>query len=271
MKSINILVIGAGNMGITFAEGMSTSNLLKGSRINVYDISNDRAKEVEAMNIFKVNTSLKDCLSNADIIFLAVKPYNINALFESMYPYTNKDQIFVSVMAGVQIKTIQEGLNVKKVIRSMPNLPAKIGVGLTSFTVSDAVSNSEVFLVERLLKTTGSAVFVKNEEMIDASTSISGSGPAYVFYFMQAIVEKAMGLGFSEEEAKKMTIKTFDGAVKLYKKHKETPNQWIEKVASKGGTTRAALDVLEKDNVKKSIIDAISGAFEKAVELGKAN
>ena len=189
MKSINILVIGAGNMGITFAEGMSTSNLLKGSRINVYDISNDRAKEVEAMNIFKVNTSLKDCLSSADIIFLAVKPYNINALFESMYPYTNKDQIFVSVMAGVQIKTIQEGLNVEKVIRSMPNLPAKIGVGLTSFTVSDAVSNSEVFLVERLLKTTGSAVFVKNEEMIDASTSISGSGPAYVFYLMQAIVE----------------------------------------------------------------------------------
>ncbi len=268
MKSINILVIGAGNMGLTFAEGMSRSSILKGNKINIYDVSHQRIAEIQQMGLFNVCSSLDVCLPQADIVFLAVKPYNIEELFTSMKPFTNPDQIFVSIMAGVKIKTIQDSLEVDKVIRSMPNLPAKIGEGMTSFTISKTVSKSESFLVNELMETTGITVEVANEKMIDASTGISGSGPAYVFYFMQAIVEKSINLGFTEEEAKRMTIQTFNGAVKLYEKHKETPNEWIEMVASKGGTTRAAIDILDKGHVKESIIQAVTGAFERAVELG---
>ncbi|PCH73177.1 MAG: pyrroline-5-carboxylate reductase [Flavobacteriaceae bacterium] len=268
---MNILVIGAGNMGLTFAEGMSHSSILKGNKINIYDVSKQRIEEIKKMGIFNVCTSLQLCLPQADIVFLAVKPYNIEELFGNMRAFTNPSQIFVSIMAGVKIKTIQDNLDVEKVIRSMPNLPTKIGEGMTSFTISKSVSKSESFLVNELMETTGITVEVENENMIDASTGISGSGPAYVFYFMQAIVEKSMNLGFTEEEAKRMTIQTFNGAVKLYEKHKETPKEWIEMVASKGGTTRAAIDILDRGQVKESIIQAVTGAFERAVEMGNVD
>ncbi len=151
----------------------------------------------------------------------------------------------------------------------MPNLPAQVGKGLTSFTASDEVSRLELSTVESLLDTTGRSVRLDSENDIDASTGISGSGPAYVFYFMQSMLEAALDMGFSDYDSKVLVSTTFEGAIELFKRNKLTPEKWMDKVASEGGTTRAALDSMEDNNVKDLIKEAAYAAFNRAVELGK--
>lgn len=151
----------------------------------------------------------------------------------------------------------------------MPNLPAQVGKGVTSFTVSKHVSKLEAKLVKSLLDTTGISVKVKNEKFIDASTSISGSGPAYVFYFMESMMQAAQDMGFTEKVSKILVSQTFEGAVELFNQSDLSPKKWMDRVASKGGTTRAALDSMEDNNIRELIHDAAYAAFDRAVELGK--
>jgi len=186
-----------------------------------------------------------------------------------MKPLINDDQLFVSLMAGVTIQLIQEQLGVNKVIRTMPNLPAQVGKGVTSYTESKEVSKLELIMVRNLLDTTGTSIHVDTENFIDASTGISGSGPAYVFYFMQSMLEAALQMGFSQYDSKVLVISTFEGAIELFNQNDISPESWIAKVASKGGTTQAAIDSMEDNNVKQLIQDAAYAAFNRAIELGK--
>lgn len=266
---MKILVIGAGNMGLTYAEGMSKSKLLNNENIMVLDKSDEKLNELHQMPYFDAYKEFEDCVPKADIIFLAVKPYHAESVFEDIKPLLSPRQIAVSVMAGVTIETIQEGTGLTKIIRSMPNLPAQIGQGLTAYIATPKVTNEEVAIVEALLNTTGKSIQVANERFIDASTGISGSGPAYVFYFMQSMMEAATQMGFSKEDATLLVSQTFKGAVELFNQHDLTPKSWMEKVASKGGTTQAALDSMDKNNVNKLIQEAAFAAFNRAVELGK--
>ena len=184
---MKVLVLGAGNMGLTYAEGMANSPFLNKRKLMIFDVSPQKTEALSTMAQFDAYDSIEECVPQADVIFIAVKPYHSQSLFDSIKPYINQDQLFVSLMAGVTINTIQEGLGVKKVIRTMPNLPAKVGKGVTSFTESKEVSRVELLTVRSLLDTTGESIHVETEQFIDASTGISGSGPAYVFYFMQSI------------------------------------------------------------------------------------
>lgn len=266
---MKVLVIGAGNMGLTYAEGMATSPLLNHRKLMVFDISAEKIAFLNQMEIFDVYENIEDCLPQADVVFLAVKPYHSEELFQKIKSMVNDQQIFVSLMAGVTIETIQNGLGVKKVVRTMPNLPAQVGKGVTSYTEAAEVSRVELLMVRNLLDTTGKSIRVKNENFIDASTGISGSGPAYVFYFMQSMMEAALKMGFSENDSKVLVSQTFEGAVELFNQNSISPNTWMERVASKGGTTRAALDSMEDNNVKELIKDAAYAAFDRAVELGE--
>lgn len=266
---MKVLVIGAGNMGLTYSEGMSSSTLLGKQKLRIYDTDPNKIEMLRKQPEFDVYTSLADGLPKADIVFLAVKPYHCESLFQEMQPLVQKEQIFVSLMAGVTINTIQEGLNVEKVIRTMPNLPAKVGKGVTSYTGAEAVSRVELLMVRHLLDTTGTSIHVDTEKFIDASTGISGSGPAYVFYFMQSMLEAAQKMGFSDYDSKVLVSNTFEGAIELFNQSDITPERWIDKVASKGGTTQAAIDSMDDNNVKQLIQDAAYAAFDRAVELGK--
>jgi pyrroline-5-carboxylate reductase len=172
-------------------------------------------------------------------------------------------------MAGVTIEKIQNLLGVDKVVRTMPNLPAKVGKGVTSFTESSSISRVELLTIRNLLDTTGESIHVKNEEFINKSTGISGSGPAYIFYFMQSMLEAAKKMGFSDNDSKILVSNTFEGAVALFNDSDLSPETWMDRVASKGGTTRAALDSMEDNNVKELIKDAAYAAFNRAVELGE--
>ena len=266
---MKVLVIGAGNMGLAYAESIAKSEHLKKGDLLISDNAPAKTQELRKKSHFEVYDDIADCAPLADIIFIAVKPYHIEELFGKLKKHMVEDQIVISIMAGVTIKTIQDHLNIKKVVRAMPNLPAQVGKGLTSFTASDEVSRLELSTVESLLDTTGRSVRLDSENDIDASTGISGSGPAYVFYFMQSMLEAALDMGFSDYDSKVLVSTTFEGAIELFKRNKLTPEKWMDKVASEGGTTRAALDSMEDNNVKDLIKEAAYAAFNRAVELGK--
>ena len=266
---MKVLVIGAGNMGLTYAEGMSKSKLLKRENIMVLDSSEERMKELDQIPHFDAFNNLEECVPQADIIFVAVKPYHAAQLFDRIKPLIKTGQILISIMAGTTIETIKAQTGLTKIVRAMPNLPAKVGMGLTSYVASPEVSRIELLTIENLLDTTGKSVKVSDENFIDASTGISGSGPAYVFYFMQSMMEAAIQMGFSKNVSKILVGQTFTGAVELFNQNSLSPNSWMEKVASKGGTTRAALDSMEDNKVGELIKEAAFAAFERAVELGK--
>lgn len=268
---MKVLVLGAGNMGLTYAEGMSKSKLLNKKNIMVLDKSEEILDKVDKMDGFDAFKNLEDCAPKADIIFVAVKPNNAPELFKEMKPLITNEQLVISIMAGVTIDFVKKSLGIDKVVRAMPNLAAKVGKGLTSYVSSDEVTKIELIAVESLLNTTGRSVKVNNENFIDASTGISGSGPAYVFYFMQSMMEAALQMGFTENVSKVLVSQTFTGAVELFNKHNLSPNSWMEMVASKGGTTRAALDSFDNNKVGELIKDAAFAAFERAIELGKEN
>ena len=148
---MKLLVIGAGNMGLTYAESMSKSTLLGSKRLQIYDTDPNKIARLKKEKHFEVFTDLKDCLPKADIVFIAVKPYHSDALFENMMTLIHQEQIVVSLMAGVSIQTIQDSLGIKKVVRTMPNLPAKVGKGVTSYTASKEVSRVELTSIRYFL------------------------------------------------------------------------------------------------------------------------
>lgn len=266
---MKVLVIGAGNMGLTYAEAISKSELLQNNQLMILDTDAEKIKQLRKQKNFEVFDNLKSCVPKADIIFVAVKPYHSEDLFAEMKNLVNDEQVFISIMAGVTIQFMKESLGVSRVVRAMPNLPALVGKGVTSYTSSDEVSRLELLTVENLLNTTGKTVRLDTENDIDASTGISGSGPAYIFYFMQSMIEAALKMGFSEYDSKVLVGQTFEGAVELFNSNNLSPESWMNRVASKGGTTRAALDSMEDNNVKEMIKEAAYAAFNRAVELGK--
>lgn len=270
-KKMKVLVIGAGNMGLTYAQAISKSKFLKDKDLMILDSAPEKTSELKKMSHFDVYEKVDDCIPKADIIFIAVKPYHAEDLFASMREFMNDEQIVISLMAGVTIQFIKDNLGISRVVRAMPNLPAQVGKGMTSYTASDEVSRLELLTVENLLDTTGRSVQLDTENDIDASTGISGSGPAYIFYFMQSMIEAAQKMGFSDHDSKVLVGQTFEGAVELFNKSDLDPTSWMDRVASKGGTTRAALDSMEDNNVKELIKDAAYAAFNRAVELGKEN
>ncbi|MCB9425900.1 MAG: pyrroline-5-carboxylate reductase [Flavobacteriales bacterium] len=265
---MRILVIGGGNMGFTYAEGMSKSELSGHHKIMICDAMPQRVAELKEYPEFEVYSEVEECITQADVVFLAVKPFHAEEVFEKIKPLVSPDQIFVSLMAGVNIFTIQKGTGSQKVVRTMPNLPAKVGLGVTSYVAAREVSRIELLTIRSLLDTTGESIHVDNEQQIDYSTGISGSGPAYVFYFMNSMLEAAIQMGFSEHDAKVLVRGTFRGAVELFDRENTSLHTWMDRVASKGGTTRAALDSMEASKVKDAIKEAAFAAFHRAVELG---
>ncbi|HMQ48057.1 MAG TPA: pyrroline-5-carboxylate reductase [Saprospiraceae bacterium] len=265
---MKILIIGGGNMGLTYAQSFLRSHITSKEDMMILEKSPQKAQELAKKDIGTIYGTAEECLRNADLIILAVKPQDAPQLFESIRDQVEAQQVFLSIMAGVKIKTISEALGVRKVIRAMPNLPAQIGMGMTAFTSSDEVTRIELVMVQNLLNTTGKTVYVENEGAIDAATAISGSGPAYVWFFMQSLIEAAQAMGFSYSESELLVGQTFKGAIDLFSKTDFTCEEWIEKVCSKGGTTEAALASYRTNAVHADIIAGAQAALNRAKELG---
>ena len=267
---MKILVIGGGNMGLTYAQSFLRSHISVKEDMMILEKSPEKATLLSKKDIGTVYGNPEDCMHKADIIILAVKPQDTPELFKSLRPHIDKQQVFLSIMAGVKIETICDGLGVEKVIRAMPNLPAQIGMGVTAFTSSEAVTRIELVMVQNLINTTGKTVYVETEHAIDAATAISGSGPAYVFYFMGAMIESAKKMGFTKSQSELLVAQTFKGAVDLYAKSNLDAEEWINRVASRGGTTEAALASFIENKVHDDILAGTEAALNRAIELGQS-
>lgn len=266
---MRVLIIGFGNMGQTYASSFTSSGFVSSEDIFVLNRS-----EVEKKNRFSIEKANfysipQKHIFDVDIIILAVKPQDFSVLASSIESFVFQEHIILSVMAGISMQTIQDKLGVNKVVRSMPNIPTQIGQGMTVFCASSNIDRKDLFIVQNLINTTGKSIYVDKEEMINAATAVSGSGPAYVYYFMNAMVQSAIELGFSPSEAEFLVGQTFTGAVQLQNRSKESHQQWIDKVSSKGGTTEAAIEIFNKFSLKNKINDAMVAANCKAEELGK--
>ncbi|HMR43984.1 MAG TPA: pyrroline-5-carboxylate reductase [Saprospiraceae bacterium] len=265
---MKILVIGGGNMGLTYAQSFLRSHITNKNDMMILEKSPEKAEELSKKDIGTVYATPENCLEQADLIILAVKPQDAPALFQTLQPEIEPQQVFLSIMAGVKIEAIRRALNISKIIRAMPNLPAQIGMGMTAFTSTDEVTRIELVMVQNLLNTTGKTVYVESEELIDAATAISGSGPAYVYFFMNAMMDAAKEMGFSDSEAELLVGQTFKGAVDLYEKSTASCNEWIQRVASKGGTTEAALNTWQQISLHQNIMEGAKSALFRAIELG---
>src|SRR5680860_37160 len=188
---MKILVIGGGNMGQTYTQSFLRSHISSEENMMILEKSPEKARYLTTLKLGTVYGTPDNCLPKADLIILAVKPQDAPRVFDQIKPILHNGQIIVSIMAGVRIKTLQNGLNVTKIIRAMPNLPSQISHGMTVFTSTEEVTREELVTVQNLLNTTGKTLYVNDENLIDAATAISGSGPAYVFFFMESLMDAA--------------------------------------------------------------------------------
>lgn len=266
---MKILIIGGGSMGMTYAKSFLSSHIVNKEGMMILEKSEEKAMQLRKENIGVVYSEPGDFIQNADLIILAVKPQDIDKLFEVVKEFIDNQQVILSIMAGVKMKTICEKLDITKVIRAMPNLASQIGKSMTVFTSTNEVTRIELVMVQNLINTTGKSIYTSNEKMIDAATAISGSGPAYVLYFMNSLTKAAIEMGFSSSEAELLVVQTFRGTTELFNRSNNSAEEWIDKVASKGGTTEAALNEFSSSNLDIAIKNGAKAALKRAIELGK--
>ncbi|WP_027002254.1 pyrroline-5-carboxylate reductase [Hugenholtzia roseola] len=266
---MEILIVGAGNMGKTYAESFLLSQSITKDDLLILERAPEKVEALQANGYRHVICEPSPLMGQVKLVILAIKPQDIKGLFERIAPFMHAEQVVLSVMAGVTIDTIKQDLPTTKIIRAMPNLPAQIGMGMTAFTAEPSVTRAELFFVQNLLNTTGKSLYFDKEEKLDAVTAISGSGPAYVYFFMDAMIQAAEKMGFSPSQAELLVTQTFMGAVHLENRSPYSCREWIEKVASKGGTTEAALGVFQAQDLEEKIAAGLQAAHQRAIELGR--
>lgn len=237
-------------------------------RLSIYDPDPTVKKKTATMKI-RFSNSAKEAVKGKNLIILAVKPQILPALLKEIKGAILPDSLIISIAAGVTTNKVQSLLNPgQKVCRAMPNTPALIKKGMTVLSYSEEVLTQEKALVRRIFNRVGKTVVVPEEQM-DAVTALSGSGPAYLFSFVEAIVAGGIELGLSKTVAFQLATQTVYGSVKLLIKTDLSPREQIQKVTSPGGTTFAALSVLERMDFKETVISAMRAASQRSKELGK--
>ena len=261
-----ICFIGGGNMARALIGGLQTNGYLM-SDINV--IEPDAEKRAQLSADFGVSvTEQLPSVAMADIVVLAVKPQQLRDLSIFLGSLLQK-QLLISIAAGIRAKDIARWLGgYQSIIRVMPNTPAQIQLGVSALYAMPEVTQAQHVQAETILKAVGEILWLDEESKMDAVTAISGSGPAYVFYFIEAMQQAALELGLSEEQAKALSLQTFIGASKLAEQSNESPATLRSQVTSKGGTTEQAILAMESATVKSSIIKAAKAAAARSEELG---
>lgn len=253
-------------MGSAMINAWLGKKVCKASDLLVYDKNPSKLK---TQNL-KLKTAVDDFskLSKYDVVVLAVKPQDIMGVLEDIKPHLSKKIIILSIAAGITVKRIASVVGKLKIVRSMPNMSAQIGMGLVGWTSVNLTSKDKQ-AVQTLLSPMGHEIYFADEGKLDAVTAISGSGPAYVFYFMEALFEAAHKLGFTDEEATSLTLGTFVGSSVMVNISGNSPAALRAKVTSKKGTTEAAIKVFDKKKLKKIVLDGVDAAYERAKQLNQ--
>ena len=263
--------IGAGSMAEAMISGIVKSKLLSGEKIWVTNRSNqeklDCLKEKYGVN---GTYDLKELLEGADAVILAMKPKEAASGIQQINAYLSDNTLLISVLAGVSIESI-ELLAKKKipVVRAMPNTSATVGKSATGLAINAQVSDEQKQLVQTIFETVGLTTFV-NEDQLDAVTGLSGSGPAYIYYLIEAMDKGAEEIGLEQQMAKKLIVQTLLGAAEMVAKSAKSPQQLRTEVTSPGGTTEAGIKVLESYKVQEAFINCIKEATAQSKRLGIA-
>lgn len=262
---MNIGFIGGGNMAAALIGGLRRAGAPHA--IAALEIDPDRRMQLERDHGVATHGAAGEWLSACDVVVLAVKPQQMRAAVEAIRPFLARPLV-VSIAAGVRAQTLARWLGTDVIVRTMPNTPALIGAGITGAAALAGVSAAQRGQADEILRAVGAVVWFDDEAMLDPVTALSGSGPAYVFFFIEAMQQAAAELGFTEAQGRQLAVQTFVGAAQLAAASNEPASVLRERVTSRGGTTAAALASLEADQVKTAIIRALHAANARAGELG---
>ncbi|MGV3490798.1 MAG: pyrroline-5-carboxylate reductase [Devosia sp.] len=262
-----VVLIGAGKMGIALARGWVTSGLPADRLVLVDPMAGEPAKAFAAETGVRLLESAEGVLTH--VLVLAVKPQNMIPVMQQVLPVVGKHTLVISIAAGISLHTLAAGLDTERVVRAMPNTPAQLGKGITG-AVGLEVSEADRETANLLLKAAGDVSWFDSENMIDAVTAISGSGPAYVFYMVEALAVAAMRQGFAPEQAMHFARQTVIGAAALLEADPAPASTLRENVTSPKGTTAAALGVLmAADGLEPLMERAVRAARHRSEELGR--
>jgi len=206
-------------------------------------------------------------LARASLVVWAVKPQTFRDAAAATRAHL-RNPLHLSVAAGIRSDSIAQWLGTQRIVRAMPNTPALIGKGMTALFARDGASTGDRARVEQVLAPTGASLWVEREEQLDAVTALSGSGPAYVFFFLEAMTQAGIEMGLDREQAYQLAVGTFAGASELARASEDPPEVLRERVTSKGGTTYAAITSMERDHVQQLFVKALHAARQRAGELG---
>ena len=266
-QKLTISFIGGGNMATALIGGLA-GTVTDGANIHVVDVNPASLQKLAHQFSVTTSTEINAAVSRSDVVVLAVKPQQMKQVVAALLPYVS-GQLILSIAAGIQAVDLSRWLNGHDaIVRCMPNTPALIGKGITGMVATAGVSAQQHAMADLIMCAVGSTIWLDDEALIDSVTAISGSGPAYVFYFIEAMQQAAQELGLTMEQGNALAVATFVGASQLAAGSADPISVLRERVTSKGGTTYAALNSLEASGVKASIIEAAKAAASRGKELG---
>ncbi len=264
---MNIGIIGSGNMASALAGGLISSGIIRPDELSMSDKSEGKLAVWQKNGVFTTEDN-KEVLAHSDIVIFAVKPNVLPCVLEEAKEFA-EDRIFISIAAGFEISKIEESLGrTAKIVRAMPNTPARVNCGMTVIAPNGSVSASEVKEVEKILSSVGE-VIVLEEKYINAATAVHGSSPAYIYMLIDAMADGAVKHGIPKSIALRLAAKAVEGSAKMVLESGEHPQKLKDDVCSPGGTTIAAVCELERTGFSSSVQQAIDACVEKADSMSK--
>jgi pyrroline-5-carboxylate reductase len=264
---MNITFIGGGNMAKALIGGLIKRGYSP-SKMHVVEVSKQQCAALHNEFGVRATTELAAAVAHGEAVILAVKPQQLREIAVQLAPIID-GQLVISIAAGIRTQDLARWMGTQNIVRCMPNTPALIRSGVTALYAMPAVRPEQCHRAESVLAAVGSTLWVEDEEMLDAVTAISGSGPAYVFYFIEAMQQAAYELGLDEAQARQLVLDTFLGATKLAESSKDDVATLRARVTSKNGTTERALHCMEANEVKMDIVAAVHAAAARSKEMGE--
>ena len=260
--------IGGGNMGEAMLSAILKKGLSTPEAISVGDVNQARRQHLaEQYGVYATGSSL-EALSRGDVVILAIKPQNLDEVMADIGGQIKSSQLVLSIIAGARIQTLRLGLKHNSIVRAMPNTPAQIGHGITVWTITAEVSKKQKAWAGSILGAMGREIYVADEKYLDMATAISGSGPAYVFLFMESLAQAAVAIGLPQDIAQELVSQTVLGSASFAQKSGKELAELRRMVTSPGGTTAEAIEVFEEGQLKELVKQAVAAAYTKAKKLG---
>lgn len=269
LEKTTISFIGSGVMGEAMMKGLLHHHLVTPEQIIAADPHGERVRTLVETYQLQGTTSNVEAVEKADILVLSVKPQVMSKVLRELRGRADHCALILSIVAGITINSIAEDLLNARVVRSMPNTPGQIGRGITVWTAAPEVREQQRAQTRAMLGALGEEMYVEDEHFLDMATALNGTGPAYVFMFMEALIDAGVHLGFSRRDAERLVLQTVRGSVEYAMQSELHPAQLRNQVTSPGGTSAAAIYELEKGGIRTVIADAVWAAYHRATELGK--